>query len=113
MKGKNPKVFLEDILESIERIEKYTKGKTLKEFLNDYEKQDAIIKRLEIIGEAVKNIPAEIKKKHSEIPWKDITGMRDVLIHEYFGVIMERVWDTAKNDIQKFKKQITELLEKF
>ena len=113
MKGKNPKIFLEDILESIERIEKYTKGKTLKEFLDDYEKQDAIIKRLEIIGEAVKNIPAEVKKKHSKIPWKDITGMRDVLIHEYFGVIMERVWDTAKNDIPKFKKQITELLEKF
>ena len=110
MRGKNPKIFLEDILESVNRIERYIKGKTKKEFLDNYEKQDAIIKRLEIIGEAVKNIPSEIKKKHPEIPWKDMAGMRNVLIHEYFGVIMDRVWDTAKNDIPKLKKQIQELL---
>ncbi|OGF64840.1 hypothetical protein A2Z53_02505 [Candidatus Giovannonibacteria bacterium RIFCSPHIGHO2_02_42_15] len=110
MRGKNPKIFLEDILESIIRIEKYVKGKTKKEFLDNYEKQDAIIKRLEIIGEAVKNISPEIKKKHPEIPWKDMAGMRDILVHEYFGVIMDRVWDTAKNDIPKLKKQIKELL---
>ena len=103
-KSKNPKIFLEDILESIERIEEYTKGKTLEEFLDIYEKQDAIIKRLEIIGEAVKNIPADIKKKHPKIPWKDMAGMRDILIHEYFGVIMERIWNTAKNDIPKLKQ---------
>lgn len=112
MRSKNPKIFLEDILESIERIEKYTKNKKLKEFLDDYEKQDAIIKRLEIIGEAVKNIPKKFKSKYPKIPWKDIAGMRDVLIHEYFGVLMERVWDTAKNDIPKFKSQIVKLLEK-
>ena len=110
MRGKNPKIFLEDILESINRIERYVKGKTKEEFLDNYEKQDAIIKRLEIIGEAVKNIPSEIKKKHPEIPWKDMAGMRNVLIHEYFGVIMGRVWDTAKKDIPKLKKQIQELL---
>lgn len=111
MNRKNPKIFIADILESIERIEQYTKGKTEKEFFDDYEKQDAIMKRLEVIGEAVKNIPKEFKEKHSKIPWKKIAGMRDVLIHEYFGVIMERVWDTAKNDIPKLKKQISELLK--
>ena len=113
MRAKNPKIFLEDILESIERIEKYTQGKTLDEFLDDYEKQDAIIKRLEIIGEAVKNIPPTIRKEHPEIPWKDMAGMRDVLVHEYFGVRMERVWHTAKNDIPTLKQQITKILEKF
>ena len=113
MRKKNPKIFLEDILESIERIEGYTKGKTLENFLEDYEKQDAIIKRLEIIGEAVKNIPISIKRKYPEIPWKDIAGMRDVLIHEYFGVKMERVWDTAKKDIPKLKRQIAEILSSF
>lgn len=111
MRGKNPKIFLEDILESIERIELYTKNKTKKKFLDNYEKQDAIIKRLEVIGEAVKNIPSEIKKKHPEIPWEDISGMRNILIHEYFGVVMDRVWDTAKNDIPKLKKQIKGLLK--
>jgi len=110
MRGKNHKIFLEDILESIDRIEKYVKGKNKEEFLNNHEKQDAIIKRLEIIGEAVKNISPEIKKKHPEIPWKDMAGMRDILVHEYFGVVMDRVWDTAKNDIPKLKKQIKELL---
>lgn len=113
MRKKNPKIFLEDILESIERIEQYTKGRTKDEFLDDHEKQDAIMKRLEVIGEAVKNIPTEVKKKYPEILWKDIEGMRDVLIHEYFGVLMERVWGTAKNDIPKLKKQIAKLLEKF
>ncbi len=113
MRKKNPKIFLEDILESIERIEQYTKNKTKTKFLDDYEKQDAIMKRLEIIGEAVKNIPTGVKKKYPEIPWKDMAGMRDVLIHEYFGVRMERVWDTAKNDIPKLKKQILGLLKKF
>jgi uncharacterized protein with HEPN domain len=113
MRDKNPKIFLEDILESIQRIEKYTEGKTLEEFLDAYEKQDAIIKRLEIIGEAVKNISADVKKKYPEIPWKDMAGMRDILVHEYFGVNMERVWDTAKNDVPKLKEQIANLLEKF
>jgi uncharacterized protein with HEPN domain len=113
MRKKSPKIFLEDILESIERIEQYTKGITKDEFLDDYEKQDAIMKRLEVIGEAVKNIPTGVKKKYPEIPWKDMAGMRDVLIHEYFGVLMERIWDTAKNDIPKLKKQILGLFEKF
>lgn len=110
---RNPKIFLKDILESIKRIEQYTKGKTEGEFLGDYEKQDAIMKRLEVIGEAVKNIPQKVKAEYPGIPWKQMSGMRDVLIHEYFGVIMKRVWDTAKNDIPKLKKQISELLEKF
>lgn len=113
MNRKNPKTFLKDILESIERIEQYIRGKTEGEFLDDYEKQDAIMKRLEVIGEATKNIPKKVKEKHPEIPWKQMSGMRDVLIHEYFGVVMKRVWDTAKNDIPKLKKQISELLEKF
>jgi len=111
MSRKNHKIFLQDILESIERIEQYTMGKTEDEFLDNCEKQDAIMKRLEVIGEAVKNIPKKIKEKYPDIPWKRIAGMRDVLIHEYFGVTMERVWNTAKNDIPKLKKQILELLE--
>lgn len=111
MTRKNAGIFLQDILESIEKIEHYTKSTSLEEFLGDDEKQDAIMKRLEVIGEAVKNIPDEVKKKNSTIPWKDMAGMRDVLIHEYFGVRMERVWDTAKNDIPKLKKSIAKLLE--
>ena len=88
---RNHKIFLKDILESIEKIEQYVKDTTESEFLDDYEKQDAIMKRLEIIGEAVKNIPKKVKAEHPEIPWKQMSGIRDVLIHEYFGVVMKRV----------------------
>lgn len=111
MSKRNLEVFIKDILESIGRIESYTKNKTEDDFFDNYEKQDAIMKRLEVIGEAVKHIPKDFKEKHSKIPWKDIAGMRDKLIHEYFGVIMERVWDVAKKDIPKLKKQIQKLLE--
>ena len=111
MNRRNPKIFLKNILESIERIEEYTQGKTEDEFLDNYEKQDAIMKRLEVIGEAVKNIPKEVKNRHPQIQWKEIAGMRDKLIHKYFGVLIGRVWDTAKNDIPKLKKQILELLK--
>ena len=110
--NKNYKIFLSDILESIERIEEYTKNRSKEDFADDYEKQDAIIRRLEIVGEATKNIPQYIKKVYPEIPWRQMSGMRDVLVHDYSGVKMERVWDTAKKDIPKLKKQIAEILEK-
>lgn len=73
--------------------------------------KDAIIRRLEIIGEAVKNIPDDFKDKHPDVPWKEIAGMRDILIHEYFGVNLERVWKTAKEDLPEFKKTVSEILK--
>jgi len=71
-----------------------------------------VIRRLEIIGEAVKNLPADFKKKKSSIPWQNIAGMRDFLIHEYFGVDLDLVWQTVKKDLPEFKKQILKLLDK-
>jgi len=65
--------------------------------------QDSVIRRIEIIGEAVRNIPWEIKQKYPDIPWKDIVGMRDILIHQYFGVDLKLTWKTVKNDIPKLK----------
>ncbi len=111
---KDISVFLEDILESIELIEKYAKGTTKEDFLEEDENlqmKDAIIRRLEIIGEAVKNIPDDFKDKHPDVPWKEIAGMRDILIHEYFGVNLERVWKTAKEDLPEFKKTVSEILK--
>ena len=78
--------YLEDILESIRNIENYVNDITEQEFITNQEKQDAVIRRLEIIGEAVKKIPENIRGKYTEVPWRQISGMRDVVIHEYFGV---------------------------
>ena len=74
---KDPKIFIDHILECIERIEEYTEGITKNEFLNSGQVQDAVIRRIEIIGEAIKNIPAKIKDRYPDIPWKQIAGMRD------------------------------------
>ncbi len=108
---KGVEVYLQDILESILLIRRYTRGKTLKTFDQDTELQDAVIRRLEIIGEAVKRIPAGMKSEHVSIPWKSIAGMRDMLIHEYAGVSVETVWRTIKHDLLPLKRVIMEMIK--
>ncbi|MEM0171820.1 MAG: DUF86 domain-containing protein [Conexivisphaerales archaeon] len=88
--------YLRHILDAISKIEKFTEGVTKEIFFENVEKQYAVLRALEIIGEATKNLSRELKKKHREVPWKDIAGMRDKLIHEYFGVNLELVWETSK-----------------
>jgi len=110
---KDPKIFLEHILESIGEIENNIEGMSEVKFSKSITIQDATVRRLEIIGEAVRNIPDSFRKSHAKVPWKKIAGLRDVLIHEYFGVDMELVWKIANKDIPKLKKQIVRLLEKF
>lgn len=106
---KDPKIFIEHILESIREIERNTKNISEDEFLNLVTIQDAVARRLEIIGEAVKNLPISFRNKHPKIAWKKIAGLRDVLIHEYFGVDIDLVWKIVHKDIPKLKKQIEEI----
>ncbi len=100
------KVYIEDILESISRIEEYVKDLDEAEFYGNNEKQDAVLRRLEIIGEAVKSIPQDVRDKYSEIPWKQIAGMRDIVIHEYFGVNLGRIWKVIQVDMKDLKNNI-------
>jgi len=109
---KDSSIYLKHILESIILLEKYLKGVTKDQFINSKEKQDLAIRRLEIIGEATKNLPQEFREKHPITPWKRMTGMRDVLIHEYFEVDYPLIWKTVKEFIPPLKEQIEELLKK-
>lgn len=104
-------VYLEDVLDCINDIESFVKNKTKGHFLKNVMMQDAIVRKIEIIGEATKNIPASFKEKHRSIPWKKIAGMRDVLVHAYFEVRLDLVWEAVKEDIPKLKKQIQKILD--
>jgi uncharacterized protein with HEPN domain len=110
MKGRDYGLYLEDILEAIRRIEKYIAGLTYEKFTNDNKTVDAVMRNLEIIGEATKQIPDEVRAKHSKIPWRDMAGMRDRLIHKYFGVAFDVVWKTIKVRLPEVKTLIEETL---
>ncbi len=92
MSKRGLKVYLDDILESIQQIEEYTEEINEKEFYEKPEKQDAVLRRLEIIGEAVKQIPDEVRTEYPDVLWRKIAGMRDVIIHQYFGVISQYLY---------------------
>ena len=99
-------LFINDIKESIKNIEEFSRGLNKEKFSKDKLRQSAIIRQLEIIGEAVKNIPNSFREKFPKIPWKDIAGFRDILSHAYFGVSMERVWNILKFDLTVLKKEL-------
>lgn len=108
---KKDKVYLKHILDAISDIEKFTGGIPGSEFFKNKEKQYAVLRGLEIIGEAVKNLSKDARSKHREVPWRDIAGMRDKLIHEYFGVNLELVWETVKDKLPGLKEQIFGILK--
>ncbi len=103
--------YLNDILESIKKISKYTKSLSYEEFCKDELVKDGVIRNLEIIGEAIKNIPENIKNKLPDVEWRKIAGLRDILIHAYFGVDNEILWDIVKNRIPELKLQINQIIE--
>jgi len=106
------KAYLNDILKAINKIETYAENLTLDNFSESNLYQDAIIRNLEIIGEAVKHIPTTLQKKYPDIEWKKIAGLRDILAHAYFGIDIEIVWDVVQNKLHGFKEQISLILSK-
>ena len=109
--SKDDTVFLKHILDTIDLISSYLKGKNYEEFEDNRMLQDAVIREIEVMGEATKNLSLEFRNKYSEIPWRQIAGMRDKLIHGYFGVDLGAVWDTATKDIPLLKEKLLEILK--
>jgi uncharacterized protein with HEPN domain len=104
--------YLNDILESIGDIHDFTRSMTYAEFSADRKTVKAVIRCLEVIGEAAKKIPAETRASYSALPWTEIAGMRDKLIHEYFGVDLEIVWETINNDLDGLETATGDILKK-
>lgn len=112
MSKRRDRDYLTDIREALNRITTYTAQLNYKQFMNDIKTQDAVIRNLEVIGEATKNLSIRLRKKYKQIPWKDMSGVRDKMIHHYFGINYDIIWTIAKEEIRELLPQIENIIEK-
>ena len=111
MKKRDFRDYLQDILDAVNDIEVFVDGMSFEQFTKDKKTLNAVVRSIEIIGEASKNIPDSLKAKYRELPWKKMTGMRDKLIHGYFGVDVETLWKAVNENIPPLKKSILKMLK--
>ena len=105
MRNKEDIIFIKHVLDSIEAIEDFSKNMDRKELSSNRMKQSAIVREIEVIGEAVKNMSNRLKEKYPSVPWKDIVGTRDKMIHHYFGVDLDIIWNIVKTDLPDLKRE--------
>lgn len=105
------RLYIEDILECIEKIKKYTKDISLEEFSKDDKTIDAVVRNFEIIGEATRQLPQKVKNKYSDIEWKSIIDFRNVIIHEYFGIDLEIMWNIIETKLPPLEEKIRRILK--
>jgi uncharacterized protein with HEPN domain len=101
----------EDIVTAITKIEDYTENIELESFLRSNLIQDAVIRNFEIIGEAVKHVPQKVRRQYPHVEWNEAAGFRDVLIHDYFGIDVDSIWDTIHNNLPLFKGHVIDVLQ--
>ncbi len=105
------KLYLYDLKEAIDKVESFTEGLTSEEFAKDVKTIDAVTRNLQVIGEAAGHIPKRIKEKHLNIDWRGMVGMRNILVHEYFGVRSEIIWKTIRERLPELREQVEEILK--
>ncbi|MDD5459463.1 MAG: DUF86 domain-containing protein [Phycisphaerae bacterium] len=103
-------IYIKDIIAAIDSIDQFVEGMDFYQFSQDDKTASAVIQKLQIIGEAVKNVPADIRQKYCDIRWKEMAGMRDKLIHQYFGMKMELLWETIQNDLPPLRIPLLEII---
>ena len=108
---RDPTLYLKDILNAIEAIERFTEGIDYEAFRQDDMRSSAVIRKFEIIGEAAKHIPDPIKQENPDIPWRSMAGFRDRLIHFYFGIKYELVWETIRVELPRIKPKLKQILQ--
>ncbi len=104
------KLYLEDTVEAINRIEEYIQNLTFEDFSKNKLVLDAVVRNLEIIGEACRSIPEDIRRRYPDVEWKKIVGLRNILIHQYFGIDTELIWDIVKNKLPDLKHKVKQML---
>jgi uncharacterized protein with HEPN domain len=105
------KAYLEVVLDAAAKIRDYTAGLTLETFRKDPRTIDAVVRNLEIIGEAIKNVPQEVRSQHPEVMWRRVAGLRDLLIHQYFGIDYEIIWDLVRHRLPVLEDQVRTIRE--
>jgi uncharacterized protein with HEPN domain len=104
-------IYIKDIITAIDSISQFVEGTDFHQFCEDDKTSSAVMQKLQIIGEAVKNVPTDIKQRYADIPWKEMAGMRDRLIHQYFRVKMDLLWETICNDLPRLRIPLSEILD--
>jgi uncharacterized protein with HEPN domain len=111
LKKREYRDYLHDILDSVNDIETFVEGMTFEQFEKDRKTLNAVVRSIEIIGEASKNLPADMREKYGKVPWKKMTGMRDKVVHGYFGVDVRTLWNTVKDDLPPLKQLVQKMLK--
>jgi len=112
MKGRSAKTWLEDLKSAMDRIRRYTKDLTYDEFIEDEKTVDAVLRNLEVIGEAAKNVPEELKDRFPDVEWRRMVGLRNIITHEYFGVDMNIIWQAATRNVPETEPLVADMLER-